>query len=219
MHRRPIQSVAGALRDVIERAGGVSASQGRILFGASSSSRANKVQWIAAEAGVVFTQVTTPTAELKQNEDYLQLNPKGTVPTWVECSLPVPFVLNESNSIVAHIAEEGGLSPRDGRARALAWQWQEYGETSLQPAGSPVWWGYKYGSGVIELWGLNPGQAAYSATHTFVLLHAGAVPSRARQRAGAAGRGQAGGGRAASGQCVGGCGHAPRRRPAIHARR
>ena len=49
--RRSIQSIAGALRDVIERAGGsgVSASQGNILFGAASSSRVNKVQWAAAE--------------------------------------------------------------------------------------------------------------------------------------------------------------------------
>ena len=101
----------------------------------------------AAEAGIAYTQVTKATAELKQNVDYLKLNPKGTVPTWVECETPVPFVLNESNSIVAHIAEEGGLSPGDGRARSIAWQWQEYGETSLQPAGSPVWWGFKFGSG------------------------------------------------------------------------
>ena len=155
---RGIQSIAGALRDVVERAGAPTASHGRLLFGAKSSSRANKVEWAAAEAGVSYVQVETPTSELKMNHDYLQLNPKGTVPTWVECDLPVPFVLNESNSIVAHIAEVGGVRsffPPDPRVRALAWQWQEYGESSLQPAGSPVWWGYKFGSG----YPLGPGAA------------------------------------------------------------
>ena len=150
MRRRSIQSVAGALRDVIERAGAPSASHGCILFGTRSSSRANKVQWAAAEAGIEYVQVETPTAVLKSNDAYLQLNPKGTVPTWVECDMPIPFVLNESNSIVAHIAEVGfepNFCPRDPRGKALAWQWQEYGETTCQPTGSPVWWGYKYGSG------------------------------------------------------------------------
>ena len=150
--RRGIQSIAGALRDVVERAGGsgVSASQGNILFGAASSSRVNKVQWAAAEVGVSYRQVETPTSELKLNDNYLQINSKGTVPTWVECDSPVPFVLNESNTIVAHLAMTRGgsrLDPRDPRLRMLAWQWQEYGETTLQPALSPVWWGYKFGSG------------------------------------------------------------------------
>jgi glutathione S-transferase len=72
------------------------------------------------------------------------------VPTWVECDAATPFVLNESNTIVAHIAEVGqtdGFYPRDSRTKSLAWQWQEYGETTLQPALSPVWWGVKFGSG------------------------------------------------------------------------
>ena len=157
MVRRGVQSVAGALRDVIERAGAPSASHGRILFGAHSSSRANKVQWAAAEAEVEYVHVETPTAELKANESYLRLNPKGTVPTWVDCDAAIPFVLNESNSIVSHVAEAGagGLYPADSRVHALAWQWQEYGETSLQPALSPVWWGYKFGSG----YPLGPGSA------------------------------------------------------------
>jgi len=158
MRRRGIQSVAGALRDVVERAGARNASQGCILFGADSSSRANKVQWAAAEASIDHSQVTTPTAELKASEAYLTLNPKGTVPTWVDCDAAVPFVLNESNSIVAHLAEVGGsrsFYPHDRKLRALAWQWQEYGESSLQPALSPVWWGYKFGSG----YPLGPGIA------------------------------------------------------------
>ena len=153
--RRGVQSVAGALRDIVEQAGAPSASSGSILFGASSSSRANKVQWAAAEADIEFAHVSTATAELKENDAYRILNPKGTVPTWVECDLPVPFVLNESNSIVAHIAAHSSLGPRDRYAHSLAWQWQEYGESSLQPAGSPVWWGVKYGSG----YPLGPGSA------------------------------------------------------------
>ena len=113
------------LRDVIESAGAPNAGKGRVLFGSSSSSRVNKVQWAAAEARIENTQVTTPTSELKANEAYLQINPKGTVPTWVECDEPVPFVLNESNSIVAYLAERSDgvqLMPHDVHARAVAWQ-------------------------------------------------------------------------------------------------
>jgi len=146
------------MRDLVERAGAPSAASGSILFGANSSSRVNKVQWAAAEACVEFSQVEEPTAALKSNDAYLKLNPKGTVPTWVECDAATPFVLNESNTIVAHIAEVGqtdGFYPRDSRTKSLAWQWQEYGETTLQPALSPVWWGVKFGSG----YPLGPGSA------------------------------------------------------------
>ena len=45
--------------------------------------------------------------------------------------------------------------PADSRMASLAWQWQEYGESSLQPALSPVWWGVKFGSG----YPLGPGSA------------------------------------------------------------
>ena len=51
-HVRRVQSVAGVLRDVIESAGAPNAGKGRVLFGSSSSSRVNKVQWAAAEARI-----------------------------------------------------------------------------------------------------------------------------------------------------------------------
>ena len=131
--RRSVRPVVALLarrgrerRDFVEGAGAPSSARGAFLFGPSSSSRVNKVQWAAAEAGVAYVQVPTPTADLRTNDAYRRLNPKGTVPTWVDCDPAIPFVLNESNTIVAHIAEGGALSPRDPRLRMLAWQWQEY---------------------------------------------------------------------------------------------
>ncbi|KAL1495702.1 hypothetical protein AB1Y20_016565 [Prymnesium parvum] len=124
----------------------------RLLYGASSSSRANKVMWIAREAAVSFTHVQTPTPLLRADPAYLALNPKGTVPTWVEEEEDGSrFVLHESNSIVAYVAQAyggaRGLFPHGARGGAEAWQWQDYGETSVQPACSPMWWGYMRGSG------------------------------------------------------------------------
>lgn len=121
----------------------------KVLYGALSSSRTNKVMWIAKEAALSFTHITTPTKELKTDPAYIALNPKGTVPTWVEHDDGAPqFVINESNTIVAYIAqvygEQQSLFPQNARDIALGWQWQEYGETSVQPACSPVWWGYMY---------------------------------------------------------------------------
>ena len=108
--------------------------------------------WIAAEAKVEYARVDLPVEVLKRQGWYLAMQPKGTVPTWIENGRGrEPLILTESNSIVAYIASEygceHGLYPAEPRDIALAWQWQEYAETTLQPALSPVWWGKMKGSG------------------------------------------------------------------------
>ncbi|KAL3893660.1 MAG: hypothetical protein SGPRY_014078, partial [Prymnesium sp.] len=137
----------------------------RILYGAPSSSRTNKVTWMAAELGLSYSHVKRPTSLLRADPAYLRLNPKATVPTYVERSGASEFVLNESNSIVAYLARRyggrGSLYPASIERAALCWQWQEYGESSIQPACSPVWWGYMSGSG----YPLGPGGALVPLDH------------------------------------------------------
>mmetsp|Transcript_34275 Transcript_34275/g.73199 ORF Transcript_34275/g.73199 Transcript_34275/m.73199 type:complete len:226 (-) Transcript_34275:299-976(-) len=126
----------------------------RTLYG-EATSRVTKVMWIAAEAGISYARVIKPVAELKREAAYLRRNPKGTVPTWTEELGRTQLVLNESNTIVAYIAQQygqdTGLYPSTAGAVAQCWQWQEFGETSLQPVLSPVWWG------MVKMSGYPPG--------------------------------------------------------------
>ena len=79
-----------------------------------------------------------PGMEFRNDEWALELNPKGTVPFVKDGDL----VLNESNTIVSYIAnkygQDAGLYPQSESELALAWQWLEYGETTLAPATNPV---------------------------------------------------------------------------------
>lgn len=100
-----------------------------VLYGAPTS-RVQKIMWMASECGLPFEQVKSPPATLSQQKWYLELNPKKTVPTARFGDL----VLNESNTIVAFIAQRYGHSeeyPASPEQIALAWQWAEWGETTL----------------------------------------------------------------------------------------
>ena len=69
-----------------------------------------------------------------QRPEYLKLNPKGRVPTFVDGD----FVLTESAAITMHIADrhpESGLAPPLGSAARAHWyQWLFYLSNTLQPA-------------------------------------------------------------------------------------
>ena len=123
------------------------------LYGAPTS-RVNKVAWAAAEAGVPLTRIDPrPASALNAEAWYTQLNPKGTVPSLRDGDL----VLNESNSAVAYVCRKYGhpssLHPQDEAAAALAWQWLEFGETTLAPAQSPLFFGAVRG----QRWPKAPG--------------------------------------------------------------
>ena len=117
---------------------------GLVLYGPPTS-RVTKVMWAAAEVGQSWESVASMWPE-RRSGWYLALNPKGTVPTLRDGAL----VINESNSAVAYLlqkyqggaAETGGqgqlLYPSDPAELALAWQWAEWGETTLAPSQNPV---------------------------------------------------------------------------------
>jgi glutathione S-transferase len=108
-----------------------SPSPGQLIVYGIPTSRVVKALWIAEECKQhielvrLFKERNFPWA--------LALNPKGTVPFFKDGDL----VLNESNTILAYIAQKYGgspLYPSSPETLALAWNWLEWGETTLAPA-------------------------------------------------------------------------------------
>ena len=113
--------------------------KGTLIIYGQSTSRVCKVLWAAAEAGVKTERVEIPTTELKQQKWYYDINPKLTVP----CMRDGDLVVNESNSICSYICHTYGkhLYPSSPDQLALAWQWLEYGETTIAATQTPIWFG------------------------------------------------------------------------------
>lgn len=112
---------------------------GTITIYGQPTSRVCKVMWVCAELGVPFEQHS---GFAFRNDDWaLALNPKGTVPFIRDGDL----VLNESNTIVAHLANRysaaSGIYPVDVDELSQAWQWLEFGEQFLVPRTNPVFFG------------------------------------------------------------------------------
>jgi len=108
------------------------------LWGRLSSINVRKVAWTLRElglshercdAGGSFGVVGTP--------EYRSKNPNGLVPLLEEEG----FVLWESNVIVRYLCamhSPGGLYPDDPRERADAERWMDWQQTTVNPAGRPV---------------------------------------------------------------------------------
>ena len=113
--------------------------RGRLVVYGQSTSRVNKVLWAAAEAGVEVDRVKIPTRQLQQEKWFYDINPKLTVP----CMRDGDLVINESNSIVSYICQmyAKDLYPKSPDLLALAWQWLEYGETTVAANLAPIWFG------------------------------------------------------------------------------
>mmetsp|Transcript_26838 Transcript_26838/g.72391 ORF Transcript_26838/g.72391 Transcript_26838/m.72391 type:complete len:112 (+) Transcript_26838:73-408(+) len=103
----------------------------RVVVYGIPTSRVCKVLWALGEVGVPCERVGKTPMELKQDPEYMAMNPKGTVPTavfhWPE-SEGGTLVLNESNTITSYIAHrfderKRGLYPSSPEGLALAWQW------------------------------------------------------------------------------------------------
>ena len=113
--------------------------EGKLIVYGQRTSRVMKVLWAAAEAGVAVERVSIPTRQLQQEQWYYNINPKLTVP----CMRDGDLVINESNSIVSYICHKYGnnLYPKSPDLLALAWQWLEYGETTVAANLAPIWFG------------------------------------------------------------------------------
>ena len=113
--------------------------RGTLVIYGQSTSRVCKVLWAAAEAGVKVERVIIPVDELKEQKWYYDINPKLTVP----CMRDGDLVINESNSICSYICQVYGkhLYPTSADQLALAWQWLEYGESTIAATLAPIWFG------------------------------------------------------------------------------
>lgn len=115
------------------------------LYGRLNSINVQKVVWCLAELGlrekVDYERIDTGQQfGLNDTPDYLQMNPNGLVPTWVEGD----FVLWESHAIVRYIAGlhgAGSLMPADPKRRADAERWMDWKLGTLWPALRPAFVG------------------------------------------------------------------------------
>ena len=132
-------SCTGSKAQTADPFANVGKDRGRLVVYGQSTSRVNKVLWAAAEAGVEVDRVKIPTRHLQQEKWYYELNPKLTVP----CIRDGDLVINESNSIVSYICNQYGkhMYPNSPDLLALAWQWLEYGETTVAANLAPIWFG------------------------------------------------------------------------------
>lgn len=118
----------------------------RIVVFGQTTSRVGKLLWVLDEVGARYERDERSIASLKADPEYLAIQPKGTVPTLVvhQAHSPEPFVVDESNSAVAYLASKlspGGLYPATPEGVANAWQWLEWGESSVAVNLSPIWFG------------------------------------------------------------------------------
>jgi len=104
------------------------------IWGRKNSFNVQKVLWCCEELGVPYERHDTGGLfGGTDQDDYLQRNPTGLVPTIVDGDL----TLWESNSIVRYLAAKHGagtLWPEDPADRALADKWMDYQLGTLFPA-------------------------------------------------------------------------------------
>ena len=105
------------------------------LLGRPTSINVRKVMWAAREIGLDFDHETawgTP-ARSTRADLFMQLNPHGLVPVWVDANGP----LWESNTICRYLAsryERTDLLPADPYARALVERWMDWVSSDLNHA-------------------------------------------------------------------------------------
>ena len=135
-----------------------------IIYGVPTS-RVVKVLWACAECNVNVIHV--PIWQERFLPWFLSLNNKHTVPVMRHKKL----ILNESNTIVSYIAQTFGKQshfyPSSRENIALAWQWAEWGESTLEPALNNLFFGL-----VRKIyhpsWKMKKGQPKYAELKPFV---------------------------------------------------
>jgi glutathione S-transferase len=102
------------------------------LYDLPTSPNCLRVRVLARELGLPIEIVPMDFARAKQ-PGYLEQNPAGKVPTFVDDD---GFVLWESGAILAYLADkkaDSGLLPGDAQARADVLRWMFFLATHLQP--------------------------------------------------------------------------------------
>jgi glutathione S-transferase len=97
----------------------------------SPMSRASRAMWCAKELGVPFEHVDVPWDKLKESS-FLEINPNGKVPGFVDGSLK----LFESLAINLYIAKKygtGKLYPTNIEDEGRVFQWTLFAATELEP--------------------------------------------------------------------------------------
>ena len=101
------------------------------VWGRRNSVNVQKVMWAIGEMNLEFRRYDIG-GSFGINDNYLKLNPSGTVPTIEDGD----FILWESNACVRYLAREygmGDLYPEDSQKIGLAEQWMDFQASSLYP--------------------------------------------------------------------------------------
>lgn len=110
------------------------------LHGRNNSINVQKALWTLAETGVPFERIDVGGAfGGNDTAEYLAMNPNGRIPTLDDDG----FILWESNVIARYVAAKygDGLCPAEPKERALAEQWMDWEQTTVEPDMRPVFWG------------------------------------------------------------------------------
>lgn len=111
------------------------------IWGRNNSSNVQKVMWAVGEMGLAHEREDVGGPFGGNDQDWYQkMNPNGRVPTISDDG----FILWESNVIVRYLAAKhgaGGLYPADAQARAVAEQWMDWQQTTINPAIFGAFWG------------------------------------------------------------------------------
>ena len=102
-----------------------------IVWGRRNSVNVQKVMWAIGEMDLKYIRHDV-SGSFGVNDNYLKLNPSGTVPTIEDGEL----ALWESNTCIRYLAGQygsGNLYPDNPMEVALADQWMEYQTSSLTP--------------------------------------------------------------------------------------
>jgi glutathione S-transferase len=108
------------------------------VWGRRNSVNVQKIMWAIGEMNLEFERYDAA-GSFGINDDYLKLNPSGTVPTIEDGD----FVLWESNACVRYLAREygaGTLYPENSQSIGLTEQWMDFQTSSLYPVFMPIFY-------------------------------------------------------------------------------
>ncbi|KAJ1635672.1 glutathione S-transferase [Pavlovales sp. CCMP2436] len=111
------------------------------LYAMHTTSCSRRAICALVEAGVPFDYRPIDFAKREQKElAFLEIQPFGKVPAWVERGGSDPFTLFESRAIMRHVADGSPLLPATAKGRALMDQWTSIEYSNFTPPFMPAYY-------------------------------------------------------------------------------
>jgi GST-like protein len=96
---------------------------------------AERVAIMLEECGLAYTAHEVEVGGgAKKTPEFLKVNPRGTIPTLVDRSGPLPVTITQAGAILLYLAEKTGkFLPKEPDRRAVVYQWLMCVVTDAQP--------------------------------------------------------------------------------------